>query len=143
VEWGECRKTIFSEESIIMRRNVSFGSPLEEIVGYSRAVVMGNWCFCAGVTGSDPVTKSIPDDIQSQIENAFSTVERVLKESGFEMKDVVRVTYYVTESGMHDTLAPQFGKRFGSIRPAATYLEVSGLAYAELKFEIEVTAMKL
>jgi enamine deaminase RidA (YjgF/YER057c/UK114 family) len=125
-----------------VRKNILFGSALEETVGYSRAVVMGNWCFCAGVTGSDPVSKVIPEDIGQQVENAFVTVEKVLLEAGFDMQDVVRVTY-VTEPNMHDILAPRFGRRFSKIRPAATYLEVSGLAYPELKFEVEITAMKL
>jgi enamine deaminase RidA (YjgF/YER057c/UK114 family) len=126
-----------------MRRNVSFGSPLESIVGYSRAVVVGGWCFCAGITGSDPDTKIIPTDLKDQINNAFSTAGKVLQQAGFAMEDVVRVTYYVTEQNLHDEIAPLFGARFSAIRPAATYLEVSGLAYPELKFEIEITAMKI
>jgi enamine deaminase RidA (YjgF/YER057c/UK114 family) len=125
-----------------MRRNISFGSPLESIVGYSRAVVVGDWCFCAGITGSDPDTKIIPTDVKEQINNAFSTAEKVLQQAGFSMEDVVRVTYYVTEPNLHDEIAPLFGARFSVIRPAATYLEVSGLAYPELKFEVEITAMK-
>jgi len=125
-----------------MRRNISFGGALEEIVGYSRAVVVGPWCFLAGTTGSDPETKEIPGDIEIQIANAFKTVKRALDEAGFDLADTVRVTYYVTEAGIHDRLAPLFGKHFREIRPAATYLEVAGLAYPELKFEIEITAFK-
>lgn len=124
------------------RRNISFGGQLESIVGYSRAVVVGPWCFLAGTTGSDPETKEIPGDVETQISNAFTTVERALGEAGFTMSDVVRVTYYVTERGRHDELAPLFGDKFRDIRPAATYLEVSGLAYPELKFEVEITAFK-
>jgi enamine deaminase RidA (YjgF/YER057c/UK114 family) len=124
------------------RRNISFGGQLESIVGYSRAVVVGPWCFLAGTTGSDPETKEIPGDVETQISNAFTTVERALGEAGFTMSDVVRVTYYVTERGRHDELAPLFGDKFHDIRPAATYLEVSGLAYPELKFEVEITAFK-
>ncbi len=126
----------------MMRRNISFGGQLESIVGYSRAVVVGPWCFLAGTTGSDPETKEIPGDVETQISNAFTTVERALGEAGFTMSDVVRVTYYVTERGRHDELAPLFGDKFRDIRPAATYLEVSGLAYPELKFEVEITAFK-
>lgn len=124
------------------RRNISFGGKLESIVGYSRAVVVGQWCFLAGTTGSDPSTREIPRDIETQVKNAFHTVERALHEAGFAMSDVVRVTYYVTEPGRHDELAPLFGEKFNEIRPAATYLEVSGLAYPELKFEVEITAFK-
>lgn len=124
------------------RRSISFGGQLESIVGYSRAVVVGPWCFLAGTTGSDPETKETPGDVETQISNAFKTVERALREAGFSMSDVVRVTYYVTEPGRHDELAPLFGDKFRDIRPAATYLEVSGLAYPELKFEVEITAFK-
>lgn len=124
------------------RRNISFGGQLESIVGYSRAVVVGPWCFLAGTTGSDPHTKQILADIKVQVANAFGTAERALLEAGFAMSDVVRVTYYVTEPGIHDELAPLFGDRFRDIRPAATYLEVAGLAYPELKFEVEITALK-
>ena len=124
------------------RRQVSFGSKLEEVVGYSRAVVDGDWCFLAGITGSDPVTKEIPGDIKLQIKNAFATLDKVLDEAGFSLEDVVRVTYYGTESNLHDELAPLFGAKFSTIRPAVTYLEVAGLAYPSLKFEVEVTALR-
>lgn len=126
----------------MMRRNISFGGKLEGVVGYSRAVVMGNWCFLAGTTGYDAVTQSTPADIKDQIANAFATAKRALTEAGFGFEDVVRVTYYVTMPGIHDEVAPLFGAIFGEIRPAATYLEVAGLAYPEMKFEVEITAMK-
>lgn len=125
-----------------MRRNISSGGPLEAVVGYSRAVVVGPWCFVAGTTGYDPQSKQVPEAIEQQIAVAFATAGRALEEAGFELSDVVRVTYYVTERGRHDELAPLFGARFGLIRPAATYLEVAGLAYPDLKFELELTALK-
>ena len=125
-----------------MRRRISSGGALEGVVGYSRAVVVGNWCFVAGTTGFDPVTKSTPPDISDQINNAFDTVGKALAEAGFGLEDVVRVTYYVTVPGIHDEIAPLFGARFGEIRPAATYLEVAGLAYPDMKFEVEITALK-
>ncbi|OBV12660.1 RidA family protein [Erythrobacter dokdonensis] len=125
-----------------MRRKITSGGALEAIVGYSRAVVVGDWCFVAGTTGFDPVTKSTPPDIRDQIENAFNTVGKALAEADFAFEDVVRVTYYVTIPGIHDEIAPLFGARFGEIRPAATYVEVAGLAYPEMKFEVEITALK-
>ena len=124
------------------RTKISFGGELEAIVGYSRAVVQGDWCFLAGITGSDPETKVVPGDLEQQVRNAFTTAARVLDRAGFSFEDVVRVTYYVTEPGMHDRLAPLFGAVFSDIRPAATYLEVSGLAYPSLKFEVELTALR-
>jgi enamine deaminase RidA (YjgF/YER057c/UK114 family) len=124
-----------------MRRKITSGGALESIGGYSRAVVVGDWCFVAGTTGFDPVTKSTPPNIRDQIENSFNTVGKALGKAGFAFEDVVRVTYYVTISGIHHEIAPLFGARFGEIRPAATYLEVSGLAYPEMKVEVEITAL--
>jgi enamine deaminase RidA (YjgF/YER057c/UK114 family) len=124
------------------RRLVSSGGKLETIVGYSRAVVVGDFCFVAGTTGFDPITQTTPEAIEDQVQNAFATAERALDQAGFRLEDVVRVTYYVTRPGLHDRLAPLFGAKFGDIRPAATYLEVSGLAYPEMQFEVEITAMK-
>ena len=126
----------------MQRRLISSGSPLESVAGFSRAVVQGDWCFLAGTTGYDPQTRSTPTDIRDQIRNAFRTAETALAAAGFSLEDVVRVTYYVTEPGMHDQLAPLFGAKFGQTRPAATYLEVAGLAYPEMKFEVEITALK-
>jgi enamine deaminase RidA (YjgF/YER057c/UK114 family) len=124
------------------RKLISSGSPWESVAGYSRAVVQGDWCFVAGTTGYDPATRSMPDDFRTQVENAFLTVEAALTEAGFSLRDVVRVTYYVTDPGRFEQLAPLFGAKFGEIRPAATYLEVAGLASPEMKFEIEITALR-
>jgi enamine deaminase RidA (YjgF/YER057c/UK114 family) len=124
------------------RTLISGGSRLEDIVGYSRAVVQGDWCFLAGMTGGDPKTGQVPIELAGQIHNALIKVDRTLSQAGFALSDIVRVTYYVTEPDMHDIVAPLFGEWFGSIRPAVTYLQVSGLAYPELKFEVEVTALR-
>lgn len=124
------------------RTLISGGSKTESLVGYSRAVVQGDWCFLAGMTGGDPETGEVPADVPSQIRNALHKVALTLSQAGFSLNDVVRVTYFVTERGIHDAIAPLFGARFGDIRPAVTYLEVAGLAYPELKFEVEVTALR-
>ncbi len=126
----------------MLRTLVSSGSPFEQRAGYSRAVVQGDWCFLAGTTGYDLTTRSMPDDIRAQVENAFLTAEAALTEAGFSLRDVVRVTYYVTEPGRFEHLAPLFGARFSEIRPAATYLEVAGLADPAIKFELEITALR-
>ena len=124
------------------RKLHSSGSPWEARAGYSRAVVQGDWCFVAGTTGPDPETGDFPTDVVLQARNALGHVERALDATGFSFADVVRVVYYVTEPGHMDALCPVFAEVFGDVRPAATYLEVAGLAAPEMTFEVEVTALK-
>ena len=124
------------------RRLISSGSPFEKIAGYSRAVVDGDMCFVAGTTGSDPATKIMPDDVSEQTRNCFKIIANALKDGGFEMADVVRATYYVTDAKEFDAVFAVCGEQFGDIRPAATILAVSALYKPEMKIEIEVTAKK-
>jgi enamine deaminase RidA (YjgF/YER057c/UK114 family) len=123
------------------RTLISSGSPFETQVGYSRAVVDGDWCWVAGTTGPDPETTAFPEDVKDQTRNAFYIIEAALAEGGFTLADVVRVTYYMTDISYHDIVAPILGEKFGAIRPAATAL-VCGLIRPEMKIEIEVTAKK-
>lgn len=124
------------------RRLISSGSPFEAQVGYSRAVVQGDWCFVAGTTGPDLETRLVPDDVREQTLNAFVIIEAALESAGFSLSDVVRATYYITDALHHDLIAPILGRKFGSIRPAATMVVVAGLIRPEMKVEIEVTAYK-
>jgi enamine deaminase RidA (YjgF/YER057c/UK114 family) len=120
---------------------ISSGSPFEKTVGYSRAVVQGDWCFVAGTTGSDPVTKIMPEGVCDQVRNALTIIEAALTEGGFTLADVVRATYYITDISYWDMIGPVLGAAFGDIRPAATCL-VCGLVKPEMKFEMEVTALR-
>ena len=79
------------------RRLISTGSPFEKTAGYSRAVIDGEFAFVAGTTGYDYTTMTMPADVTSQSRNCFKTIEAALKEGGFEMADIVRVTYYLTD----------------------------------------------
>src|SRR3546814_3956537 len=79
------------------RMLISSGSPFEKTVGYSRAVVQGDWCFVAGTTGYDPETRAMPEDVRDQAKNALAIVEKALAEGGFQLADVVRATYYITD----------------------------------------------
>jgi enamine deaminase RidA (YjgF/YER057c/UK114 family) len=121
---------------------ISSGSPFEKSIGYSRAVVQGDWCFVAGTTGPDPVTKLFPDDIRDQVRNAFGIAEKALAEGGFALRDVVRATYYFTQIEDHDRAAPILGEKFGDIRPAVSALIVASLVRPEMKFEVEMTALR-
>ncbi len=122
-------------------KRISTGSPFEKAFGYSRAIVKGNWCFVSGVTGYDYTTMEMPDGIANQARNCFGTISSVLAEAGFEMSDIVRVQYTVTDVDLVDALTPVLGEAMGDIRPAATMI-IAGLIKPEMLVEIEVTALK-
>ena len=126
---------------IVTRRLISTGSPFESAMGYSRAVVMGDWCFVSGVTGYDYATMEMPTDVAAQAENCFSTIASVLGEAGFLMGDIQRVQYTIIDAGLIDMIAPVLAHWLGDIRPAATMI-VAGLIEPELAIEIEVTALR-
>lgn len=110
-------------------------------MGYSRAVVKGGWCFVSGVTGYDYKTMAIPDGIAAQGRNCFVTIASVLAEAEFEMADIVRVQYTVTDAALVPDLVPILGANLGHIRPAATMV-IAGLIRPEMLVEIEITAFK-
>lgn len=110
-------------------------------MGYSRAVVKGDWCFISGVTGYDYTTMAMPDGAADQTRNCFQTIFRVLNEAGFAASDVVRVQYTIIDVALVDQITPVLGHYLGEIRPAATMV-VAGLIRPEMKIEIEVTAMR-
>jgi len=110
-------------------------------MGYSRAVVQGDWCFISGVTGYDYTSMEMPKTIDAQARHCFATIGNVLAESGFSMADICRVQYTVVNAGMVDDLAPVLGEVLGSIRPAATMI-IAGLIKPEMLVEIEVTAFR-
>jgi enamine deaminase RidA (YjgF/YER057c/UK114 family) len=123
------------------RQLISSGSPFENQVGYSRAVVDGDWCFVAGTTGPDAGDGGYPDDVAEQARNALTIIESALAQGGFAMADIVRATYYITDAAYWEPIGPVLGAAFGSIRPAATCI-VCGLIKDEMKIEIEVTAKR-
>src|SRR5690554_5542747 len=118
-----------------MRRLISTGSPFEKAAGYSRAVVQGDWCFVSGTTGYDYATMTMPESIEAQTRNCLATIRSALAEAGFEMADVVRAHYYVTDRAYVERVFPILGEAFGAIRPAATMI-VCDLNEPEMKIEI-------
>jgi enamine deaminase RidA (YjgF/YER057c/UK114 family) len=124
-----------------MRRLISTGSPFEKTAGYSRAVVQGDWCFVAGTTGYDYATMTMPESVEEQTRNCLATIGKALAEGGFDLADVVRAHYYITDADYVDRVFPILGETFGDIRPAATMI-VCGLNKPEMKIEIEVTALR-
>ncbi len=124
------------------RRLISTGSPFEKTAGYSRAVIDGEFAFVSGTTGYDYTTMSLPEDVTAQTQNCFKTIGGVLTEAGFDMADIVRATYYITDPADADAVFGVCGAHLGDIRPAATLLVVAGLYKPEMKIEIEVTAKR-
>jgi enamine deaminase RidA (YjgF/YER057c/UK114 family) len=124
-----------------MRKLISTGSPFEKTAGYSRAVVQGDWCFVSGTTGYDYATMTMPDSVAEQTRNCMATIAKALETAGFDLADIVRVHYYVTDPAFVDVVFPILGGYFGEIRPAATMI-VCGLAKPEMKIEIEATALR-
>jgi len=122
-------------------KRISTGSPFEKTMGYSRAVVKGDWCFVSGVTGYDYATMTMPEGVADQARNCFGTIAKALAEGGFTMEDVVRVQYTLTDAALLDDLLPALGEAMGNIRPAATMV-IGGLIKPEMLIEIEVTAFK-
>ena len=110
-------------------------------MGYSRAVVQGDWCFMSGVTGYDYTTMEIPKDVATQAENCFVTISAVLEEAGFGMGHIVRVQYTIIDAGLAAVIAPVLEQWLGEVRPAATMI-VAGLIKPEMAIEIEVTALR-
>lgn len=123
------------------RRLISSGSPFEEQIGYSRAVVAGDWVFVSGTTGFDYATMSISDRLSEQTEQCLKNIESALREAGSSLKDVVRVTYVLPDGAEFEQCWPVLRRYFGEVRPAAMMIS-AGLADPRMKIEIEVTALK-
>jgi enamine deaminase RidA (YjgF/YER057c/UK114 family) len=125
----------------VQRKLISSGSPFEQQIGYSRAVVAGDWIFVSGTTGFDYATMSISDSVVEQAEQCLRNIEAALKEAGASLKDVVRVTYVLPDGGEFEQCWPVLRKYFEHIRPAAMMIS-AGLADPRMKIEIEVTALR-
>lgn len=125
----------------MVRRLISSGSSFEEEIGYSRAVVDGDWVFVSGTTGFDYGTMTISPDVDRQCEQALRNVETALAEAGASIADVVRVRYILPRREDFSACWPALRRAFGEVRPAATMIE-AGLADPRMRFEIEVTARR-
>lgn len=123
------------------RELISSGSPFEAQIGYSRAVVQGDWVFVSGTTGFDYATMEISEDVAAQAEQCFANIEAALHKAGSSMADVVRVHYILPDAALWEACWPVTSKWLGQVRPAATMF-VAGLQDPRMKIEIEVTALK-
>jgi len=123
------------------RRLISSGSTFEQEIGYSRAVVDGDWVFVSGTTGFDYKTMTISDDLSEQTEQCQRNIEAALGEASASLRDVVRVTYVLPNATEFPQCWPILRRYFGDIRPAAMMI-AAGLADPRMKIEIEVTARR-
>jgi enamine deaminase RidA (YjgF/YER057c/UK114 family) len=121
------------------RRLISSGSTFEKEIGYSRAVVDGDWVFVSGTTGFDYGTMTIPDGVVEQTEQCFKNIEAALAEAGSSLRDVVRVTYVLPNAAEFSRCWPTLRKYLGDVRPAAMMIS-AGLSDPRMRIEIEVTA---
>ena len=121
------------------RKLISSGSAFEDEIGYSRAVVEGNWVFVSGTTGYNYREMTLPDDIVIQTEQCLKNIESALEQAGSKMEDIVRVIYIVPNTSEFKKCWPVLRKYFGEIKPAATMIS-AGLMDPKMKIEIQVTA---
>ncbi len=124
------------------RQLISSTSPFEPAYGYSRAVRVGNVVHVAGtVAWGDDGTVVGAGDMYAQAKQAIRNIETALKEAGSSLHDVVRTRAFITDVSLFGELTRAHGEAFGEIRPAATMVEVSGLATTEMLVEIEADAI--
>jgi len=123
------------------RHLISSGSTFEQEIGYSRAVVAGDWVFVSGTTGFDYSSMSIAEGLLEQTEQCLKNIASALQQAGSSMADVVRVTYVLPNGAEFPECWPVLRKYFGEARPAAMMIS-AGLADPRMRIEIEVTALK-
>ena len=124
-----------------VRQNISSGVPWESIVGYSRAVRVGNHIWVAGTTATDENGNVVGvGDVAVQTSYALKKIGRALIEAGATFADVVRTRMFVTDIAQWEIIGRMHGEIFGSIRPASTMVEVSKLVDPQHLIEIEVDA---
>lgn len=132
-----CSKVV----TLMKRSLISSGSTFEAKIGYSRAVVQGDWIFVSGTTGFDYSTMTISDDLAEQTEQSLKNIASALAQAGSSLADVVRVTYVLPDGSQFKDCWPVLRQYFGAVRPAAMMIS-AGLADSRMKIEIEVTALR-
>ena len=121
------------------RKYIASGSEFESKIGYSRAVVDGDYVFVSGTTGYEYETMSISNDPVEQAEQCFKNIEKALIQAGSSLDNVVRVHYIFPNKHDFEPCWPILKKYLGNAKPAATMF-TAGLLDDNIKLEIEVTA---
>lgn len=125
-----------------MRVNYSSGAKWEDIVGYSRAVQINNTLEISGTVATEGSEVVARGDFYGQTKYILEKIEKIVKQAGFELKDVVRTRIYVTDISFWDAVGKAHGEFFSKIKPVTSMVEVSSLIDEDYLVEIEVTAVK-
>jgi enamine deaminase RidA (YjgF/YER057c/UK114 family) len=123
------------------RWTISSGSKFEELAGYSRAVVDGEWIFVSGTAGYDFSDGSISDDPAEQTRQSLKTIAAALEKAGATLADIVRVRVFVANRADVMAVSKVLGETFSDPRPTNTTI-VCGFAMPEMKVELEATALR-
>ena len=125
----------------MQRKWISSGSEYEKRIGYSRAVVAGDWVFVSGTTGFDYASMTITENVVEQADQCFKNIASALAQAGCTLDDVVRVNYVLPDSKDFEPCWPVFTRYLDFSKPAAMMI-TAGLLDPRMKIEIEVTAYK-
>ncbi len=136
--------TVGSAEKIgenMERQRIYSGSRFEELAGYARAVVDGDWIFVSGTSGHDPATGAIAEDVVAQTRQSLQTIRAALEQADASLEDVVRVRVYVSDRVHVVPVSGVLKETFDRIRPTNTTI-VCQFADPPMKVELEVTALR-
>ena len=125
----------------MIRKNISSGAPWEDIVGYSRAVKVGNQVFVSGTTAVNENGEVNSNSVYEQVKFIFQKIESALNQAGAAMSDVVRSRVFTTDISKWEEIGKAHGEIFKTIKPASTMVEIRALISPSILVEIEVDAV--